>query len=177
MKKLPPNRSLWTFVVVPFGILVAMAWGCFLVYPDLALRLAPMPDGSEYLGREGVVMQTTRMNCGPSALKMILDGHGVRIPLDELESIIPVSEDGASMLALKNAAVQFGLETDGWRLVFDDLRTGPLPAVVFVDRSHFVVIDSIRHHTVFLRDPGIGRMAVPEARFKERWKGETLLFR
>lgn len=177
MNRIPPNRSLWTYLVVPIGVAAAAVWGSFLAYPDLHLRLAPMPDGSEYLGRDGVVMQTTRVNCGPSALKMVLEYHGVHIPLEKLESIIPVEEDGASMLALKRAAVHFGLETDGWRLVFDDLRTGPLPALVFVDRSHFVVVDSIRHHSVFLRDPGIGRLAVPETRFKERWRGETLLFR
>ncbi len=172
-----PIRITVKHLLVFLFVLAAVGWAWFLAVPGSHIRLTSLFNDTEYLGRDGVVLQTTRNNCGPSALKMVLSSRGTNVPLQELESGIPLTEDGASMLALKDAAERYGVDAEGWKLAFDDLRTGPLPALAFVDRSHFVVVDSIVRHTVYLRDPGVGRLAVPEARFKERWSGETLIFR
>ncbi len=131
-----------------------------------------------YLGSEGITLQDQKNSCGPAALKMVLDHHGLFVSLLQIEQKLKRSRDGVSLLALKESAESLGLSANGWKLGFEDLRIAGLPAIVYVEDSHFLVVDSIDEEGyVFVRDPAAGKMKIPRKRLLEKWNGETLVFR
>ena len=130
-----------------------------------------------YLGTEGVVLQDGANTCGPAALKMILDHHGVSVQLSDLERKGGRGKRGMDMSRLSRLATSFGLDAQGWRLGVDDLRARAMPAILFVEDTHFVVVDSIGdRHDFFVRDPAKGRMRLSKSMLQKIWKGEALLF-
>lgn len=134
--------------------------------------------GAKYGGREGVLLQTNTVNCGPTALKMVLDSLGVERTLADIESAVTLDERGASLFDLMTYAKNQGLRAETWKLHVDDLADKPLPAVVFVYGDHFAVLDRITPQgEIHLRDPAIGRLRIDKADFANIWSGETLLIR
>jgi ABC-type bacteriocin/lantibiotic exporter with double-glycine peptidase domain len=130
---------------------------------------------SDFLGTAGVVLQNKRNNCGPAALKMILDHHGIPSSLGEIEGRISLTRRGASMLALKEAAESMGLSAEGWRYTMEDLPKAPFPAILYVNGDHFIVADSIVSGRVFVRDPAVGKLRLQRSGLLGIWEGETLL--
>lgn len=130
----------------------------------------------EYSGNEGVVLQSKRNNCGPSALKMILDHHHIPSSVEEIERLVDLRENGSSMLALKRTAISKGLKTDGWKLSFEDFSLRPFPSLVYIRNDHFAVADSVVGDTIFIRDPAVGRLKMKKRKFLHVWRGETLIF-
>jgi ABC-type bacteriocin/lantibiotic exporter with double-glycine peptidase domain len=130
-----------------------------------------------YLGTEGVVFQDGGNTCGPAALKMILDHHGVNVRLRELERKGGQGKRGMDMLSLSRLAQAFGLYASGWRLDIEDLQGRCLPAILFVENTHFVVLDSVHPRgDFFVRDPAKGKMRLSKSKLMNMWGGETLLF-
>jgi predicted double-glycine peptidase len=135
--------------------------------------------GAEYLGRDGVVIQQGRADCGIAALQMILEPRGV--PGASLDSaraaVLERGGEGASMLELKRLAEARGVRAEGWRMGMAALSRAPLPAVVHLG-DHFAVVDRIlADGRVELRDPSLGRMRVSGEDFRDiLWTGNVLLF-
>ena len=130
-----------------------------------------------YLGVEGVILQNRSNNCGPSALLMVLEYHGIAVSPGEMERKAKLVRQGVSISTLKELSRSFGLQATGWRLNFVDLPGVQFPAILFVENDHFVVVDSIGEgESLFVRDPAIGRLRIPKKVLMDRWKGETLVF-
>ena len=152
--------------------LVAVSVTSETIYRNLAAWLK----GAEYEGIEGVILQTRKMNCGPVALKMVLDNLDINRELTDIESMIRLDETGSSLFDLMEYAESQGVHAEAWRLNIDDLESKPLPAVVFIEDDHFAVLDQIDEHgEVILRDPAIGRLRIGKGAFNRIWKGETLI--
>ncbi len=133
--------------------------------------------GVTYLGRDDVFMQTNAHDCGAAALKMILSHYRIDVPYEELLSQLDDSPKGVSMLRLQQAAQRNGLRCEGWRLSFDDLRRAPLPAILFVRRNHFAVLDAFTAAgEPLIRDPARGKLRYTPRLLQSIWKGETMLF-
>jgi ABC-type bacteriocin/lantibiotic exporter with double-glycine peptidase domain len=130
-----------------------------------------------YLGSEGVILQNRSNSCGLAALMMVFEYHGIKVSPGEVERKARLSQQGVSMLALKELAQSFGLQATGWRLNLGELPSVRLPAILFVENHHFLVLDSMgAGGSLFVRDPAIGRMRIPRKVLMDRWKGETLAF-
>lgn len=127
-------------------------------------------------GSGQIVRQQKRSDCGPAALKMILDHHGVAgATLAELEVATGTGPDGTSMLALKKTAEQRGLVSQGLRLPVERLYDIPMPAIAHVHGDHFVVIRSAGEDLV-IDDPSLGRLRMSPRTFERSWDGVLLAF-
>ncbi|MDD8018324.1 MAG: cysteine peptidase family C39 domain-containing protein [Bacteroidota bacterium] len=131
---------------------------------------------AEYLGSDGVVLQTKKNNCGPSALKMIFDFYGFSVPIEEIEKNVELTEKGSSMLALKKMAESKGLKAEGWRLSPEDFMKQHFPILLFVHHNHYIIVDSAKSNDVFIRDPAIGKLKISKTKLINIWNGETLIF-
>ncbi len=161
-------------VVLAAGILNS-SW---IFYPsNIGRRSSPwnLQKGGEE--KKGVLVQTRFNNCGPTALQMIFDYYKVPSTIDEIERNIPMTENGATMLALKQMAELKGLHAEGWRLTLNDFANSSFPLLLFVHNDHFVVADSICNDIVFLRDPAIGKLRMPAVKLLQIWHGEALVFK
>ena len=126
------------------------------------------------------VVQTSAMDCGPAALKSLLDGFGVRVSYGRLREACQTDVDGTSIDALEAVARQLGLDVEQTMLPADHLllpESAALPAVVVVrlpsGLTHFVVVWRVHlfggpldgRGVVQLMDPGAGRRWMPVGDF------------
>jgi ABC-type bacteriocin/lantibiotic exporter with double-glycine peptidase domain len=110
------------------------------------------------------VVQTSAMDCGPAALKCLLEGFGIAVSYGRLREACQTDVDGTSIDTLEEAAVQLGLEAEQMMLPVDHLllpEAQALPALVVVQlpggATHFVVAWRRHGRVVQLMDPGTGR--------------------
>ncbi len=134
-------------------------------------------DGIRFLGMDGVVLQRGANDCGAAALCMILKHHGISDDSGHLARELGTTEDGTTLLALKSAAERRGLPGAGWRISGRDLPEIPLPAIVYLRKGHFVVLDRVEADgSVLVRDPARGRLRMTYGSFRAAWRGQVLLF-
>jgi ABC-type bacteriocin/lantibiotic exporter with double-glycine peptidase domain len=127
--------------------------------------------------RDSVARGAMRLSCGPIALKMIFDYYGVDCKLAEITEKIRLTPKGASMLSLKKVAEAKGLRAEGWKMSFDDLKAMRIPVIAYVNKNHFLVVDSISvGEEVHMRDRR-GHFTMTKSEFVGSWHGETLVVR
>ena len=167
-----------------YGVyLGVLAMGAALLLTALFLRpqnkmfeLPSLSKSGQDAGNNHPVHSNSEYDCGPVALKMILDYYNIPATLNEVEENIDRKGKGASMLSLKQFAESKGLHADGWRFTVKDLLRTTFPVILYVNRNHYVVADSVCRDTIFLRDPTLGRFLLPAGDLSNIWKGETLIF-
>ena len=110
------------------------------------------------------VVQTSAMDCGPAALKCLLEGFGIPVSYGRLREACQTDVDGTSIDTIEEVAVQLGLDAEQIMLPVDHLlvpEAEALPAIVVVVQpnglTHFVVV--WRRHGCFVQvmDPATGR--------------------
>jgi ABC-type bacteriocin/lantibiotic exporter with double-glycine peptidase domain len=128
------------------------------------------------------VVQTSSMDCGPAALKSLLEGFGIQVSYGRLRDACQTDVDGTSIDALEDIALRIGLDVeqhvvpgDHWYLP----EAKSLPALVVVRLpngfAHFVVVWSVHllggpddsRGFVQVMDPGAGRRWVSLRDFKQ----------
>lgn len=123
------------------------------------------------------VLQVEAVECGAAALAMVLASHGAWVPLTELRRQCGVSRDGSKATGLLRAARNLGFEAKGLRVGVDSLGRVPVPAIVFVNMNHFMVLEGVSQGRVHLNDPAGGQLSLSKDEFRRIYSGIALVFR
>jgi ABC-type bacteriocin/lantibiotic exporter with double-glycine peptidase domain len=120
------------------------------------------------------VIQTSTMDCGPAALKCLLDGFHIPASYGRLREACQTSVDGTSIDVIETVAGQLGLDAEQVMLPADYLalpEAKALPALVVVNQAdgsqHFVILWQRIGRFVQVMDPGRGRRWLPFERFAQ----------
>ncbi len=120
------------------------------------------------------VVQTSAMDCGPAALKCLLEGFGIPISYGRLREACQTDVDGTSIDTIEVVANQLGVAAEQMMLSTDHLfsrAAGALPALVVVRHpgggTHFVVIWRRLGGWLQLMDPSVGRRWVRRTAFMD----------
>ena len=110
------------------------------------------------------VVQTSSLDCGPAALKCLLEGFGVKVSYGRLREACQTGLDGTSIDTMETVANQLGLEAEQIMLPVEHLllpEAKALPAIVVVTLSngltHFVVVWRRFGNWLQVMDPAVGR--------------------
>lgn len=118
------------------------------------------------------VVQTSSMDCGPAALKCLLEGHGVPVSFGRLREACQTDVDGTSINTIEEIARDLGLAAEQALVPVDHVTlasAGILPAIVVVNRgaaNHFVVVWRRHGRWLQVMDPAVGRRWVTVRQFQ-----------
>ena len=125
-----------------------------------------------------MVMQMENMECGAAALAMVLAYYGKWVPLSTLRETCGISRDGVRMSTIAKAARLQGLEAQGYRYEPDEFfRNMDFPCIAHWDFNHFVVICGRRGKTVYINDPGSGKVKISMEEFDKAFTGLCIRLR
>jgi len=124
------------------------------------------------------VIQMEAVECGAAALAIILGHHKSIVPLEQLREECGISRDGSKALNILKAARRRGMEAKGYKYDLKDLSKAELPAILFWNFNHFVVLEGFGRggKDFYINDPGCGRRKISFEEFNESYTGVTLCF-
>ncbi len=117
------------------------------------------------------VVQTSKMDCGPAALKCLCEGFGIHVSYGRLREACQTDVDGTSIDVLEEVACDLGLDAVQSVVPFDhvlldDAQVLPALAVITTAKlAHFVIVWRRVGRWVMVMDPAHGRRWLSEADF------------
>ena len=122
--------------------------------------------------------QMEAAECGAASLGAVLAHLGRWVPIEELRTACCVGRDGSSAADIVAAGDQYGLRITGWRREVAEMRDEGLPAILFWEFNHFLVLEGFGRQRsgggFHLNDPANGRRFVGEDDFDAAFTGIVL---
>ncbi len=122
------------------------------------------------------IEQMQQSECGLCCLAMILRYHGYYVNLPELRQHTDDARQGITLLTLKKLATHYHLEASGQRTSLESLSHMTLPAILFWDRKHYVVLEQMNAHEAIIVDPETGRSKWLLADLQHHYSGVAMSF-
>jgi NHLM bacteriocin system ABC transporter peptidase/ATP-binding protein len=126
--------------------------------------------------RTPTVLQHEATECGAACLAMVLAHHGKWVSLEEIRHAAGVSRDGTKASNIVKAAALYGLSGHGASCQISDLGNVSIPAIIFWNFDHFVVLEGRHGNRVFINDPALGPRTVTVEEFDQAFTGIVLSF-
>lgn len=116
------------------------------------------------------------VECGAAALSIVLGYYSRFVSLEELREKCGVSRDGVNAHDIVEAAEWYGLKGEGYEVDIDHLHELKLPAILFWDYNHFVVLEGFSGDKVYINDPATGPRQITRDDLKEHHSDVALEF-
>lgn len=115
--------------------------------------------------------QLEHADCGITCLRMIARYYGRKIPVNYLKESCDLSRLGMSVKDISDCAGKVGLESAIVRIGKTHIPSLPLPAILYWQQKHFVVLYKINkaRKKYKIADPAIGKVTCKEDDFVKFW--------
>ncbi len=125
--------------------------------------------------------QYDTQDCGPACIQIIAALYNKDIELEQIRKLCDFTAQGTSIYDLSKAAEAFEFNSIITQIPFEALYEAPLPAIVWWNQKHFIVVERVKGDTVYVIDPSVGRLRYTRQEFEGKWtvfgdkKGYALL--
>jgi hypothetical protein len=141
--------------------------------PRAWAALASWGPDCAWIGAAPENLQHAVDGCGPAALAVFLRTAGRSVPQDVIWSACRMPGGGTTLGCLAKAARAFGVPVQT-RMVAD-LAALDLPAIVHLQRGHFVVLERFTAAVAEITDPACGRIRLRAAALRGAASGAVLV--
>lgn len=122
------------------------------------------------LNRFPTEYQMDAKDCGPASLKMIAKYFGRYFSLQYLRDKCGLTREGVSLLGISSAAESIGLHTTAIKCSIEDVISKvQLPAIIYWNENHFVVLYAAEKKYIYVSDPQKGHIKYSKQQFIEGW--------
>lgn len=112
-------------------------------------------------------------DCGPACVQMICEYYGKKIKLKTIKNHLEISKLGVSIKDLRAFLEKVGFDSITAKMEIDDVYEIPLPAILYLNYGHFVVLEKITKtstDTFFsIVDPNFGKLNLDIETFLSKW--------
>lgn len=122
------------------------------------------------------VIQMEAVECGAACLGIILGYYGHFEHLTQLREACGISRNGSKPSYIATAAKQYGLDAEIGLYSADELADLSVPAILFWNHEHYVVLEGIKNNVAYLNDPAVGPRQVTLATLKEKFSELVIEF-
>lgn len=107
--------------------------------------------------RVPVILQSEMSECGLAVIAMISSFYGRQMAMREIRQQYTVARDGMSLFQVIKICEEIGLACRPLQLDLDQMKELRTPAILFWNKMHFVVLESVTSKGIHIVDPGVGR--------------------
>ena len=122
------------------------------------------------------IQQSEHSECGLSCVAMILHYAGEKITLVELRDKYGVPKSGFTIQHLKDIFSNYGINNKVIRLNNETVKKIPLPAILYWENKHYVILEKIHKNKFFILDPSNGRKKIEEEEFYKYFSSVGIIF-
>lgn len=116
-------------------------------------------------------------DCGPACVRMVAYANGKKASLDYIKSFCEFSRTGISVKDIIYCLSQIGMSAVAVNLSSDKLKGAPLPAILYWEKKHFVVLYKVRQTAnncyFYIADPTFGKVKIEEELFIKKWQNDS----
>jgi ABC-type bacteriocin/lantibiotic exporter with double-glycine peptidase domain len=123
------------------------------------------------------VIQLEYSECGASCLSIILKHYGYNIPIEILREECGVTRNGSNANNIINAASKFDFQASAYSLDIKELDNNLLPAILFWQFNHFIVLEYISKNHFYINDPATGHRRISHNEFSNLFTGIILIIK
>lgn len=115
--------------------------------------------------------QLEHSDCGLTCIRMIARYFGKKIPVGYLKSISDFNRLGMSIMDIRDCCARIGLQSAALRLDVSFLQKAPLPAILYWQQQHFVVLYKVdaKKGKFYIADPSGGKTIYSSEYFLKYW--------
>ena len=106
------------------------------------------------------VEQMQQTECGLCCATMLLRYYRGKDRITTIREYLEAGRDGLKLSFIAQYLKSRGMETTIYKAGIDSLSQLPLPAVIFWNNEHFVVLESIKKDSYIIVDPAFGRRKI-----------------
>lgn len=120
------------------------------------------------------VEEVQKTECGLCCVCMINRYYKNNITMRELREQLDVGRDGSNFQQLNQLLKKYNFDTKAYNIPADKLYCLDLPAIIFWQNNHFVILEKINSKMFYIVDPAIGRQKMTIEEFSEGYSGYAL---
>lgn len=113
-------------------------------------------------------------DCGPTCVKMVAYSHGKNASLNYIKSFCEYTKTGTSVKDLIYCLNKIGMAAVAVNTSFEKLKSAPLPAILYWENKHFVVLYKVRqtakNNYFYIADPNFGKIRIEQETFIDKWQ-------
>lgn len=120
------------------------------------------------------IEQMQQTECGVCCTAMLLRYYKSNESLSDLRKSLESGRDGLKISQIRDYLRNRGFETRIYRASLNNLSKLPMPAVIFWNNEHFVVLEKVTNSYFIIVDPALGRRKIDTFNFKKEYSNIVL---